>query len=682
MSLYLPNADLLQMGWKYQTIQPGMDLPDLDESPVINIDVETKPKGEFMTRKKAGLDPHRSELLGIGVGVPGRSWYIPMRHRAPGSEQWNVDPKTACRWLKDTIKNKKLIVNQNIKFDAKILKVDGDVDLLTDAPEAMLWDTMIASQLIDERWETHSLKPVCERILNIPAVEERMLKCFTMEAGQKKDNLDYSVVPADMMGKYGCKDNELPLRLMAWQFPQLDSQDLMGPMRLEMETMRTMIRCELKGFRVDMNLLRLDNFKISREALRLEEELHAMAGCSFNSNSAEELADVVTTVFDVRVKKVYDKKKKIMKPKFDDVILQEYCVDYPHLAPFFFKVRMVRRLQHLQNSFVESYLHHNVNGIIYPNFMQLSQNAATRMTSFSPNVQQVSAPKQWELPDTLTLPDQSEFSRCVVNDEGKRCWEAPGARQYFIPREGHALLLFDQSQIEYRNFAHYSGSPRMIDAYRNDATIDLHEWMRKEILESRIKRRPAKNVHFGIVYGMGPEKTVKTMQVSGAKITLEEGLNILSLYHIRVPEVKELKRVVEDTLKQRGYLRSILGGKSRLAPTWQKSKEDMEEEGAEHEGTLPYQGLNRICQRSSMDVLKHTMNAADRAGYPLITPIHDELIYEPRLSDAEEWARNLKPILQTFNKSDGTPYLKVPLYVEGKYAPVRWSEAEKIIYEA
>jgi DNA polymerase-1 len=668
------------MGWQHAIVQPGMELPDLDESPVMSLDVETKPRPEFAKRKKAGLDPHHAEILGLCVGVPGRSWYLPLRHRAPGSEHYNLDPANTMQWLRATVKLKKCIVNHNIKFDAKHLKVNGgdaanNVDLLRDAPEADLWDTMLAAQLIDERWPTHAMKPICEAALGIPAVEATLLKRYTAAMGQKKDYLDYSVVPVDLMGKYGNKDAELPLRLAAWEQPQLARQGLDRSMALETRTLQTLIKCETTGFRVDVPRLLVDSLKVSQQALKLEEDLHKEAGVSFNCNSAEELADVVSTVFEIPVKKRYDPKSRSMKAKFDDLVLQEYALDHPARAPFFFKVRMVRRLYHLLNSFIESYLHHRVGDLIYPNFNQLSPKSGTRMTSHDPNVQQVSSVKEWTLPDNLALPDQ------VVNRDGERCWLAPGARQYFIPRAGHSLLLFDQSQIEYRLFAHYAGNERMLTAYRDDPNVDLHEWMRVEILNSLIKRRPAKNVHFGIVYGMGKTKTVKSMQVSGANITLAEGEGILDTYHAKVPEVKILTRGVSDALKARGYVCSILGGRRRIAQNWEKSKDEWDEDDEKDKGLRPYQALNAICQRSAMDVLKTTMNQADAAGFTTLTPIHDELIFEPPVELVEDWARRLKPALEQFVRDDGAPWLKVPIYVQGKYAPTRWSEAEDVEFE-
>jgi len=691
------------MPWQHTILKPGMLLPDLDESPIMCLDVETKPRPEFMMREKAGLSPHHAELLGLCVGVPGRSWYVPMRHRAPGSEQWNIDPDMAMLWLRDTVKNKKRIVNQTIKFDAKMLKENGgdhehNVDLLRDAPEADLYCTMIASQLIDERWATHSLKPVCERVLGIPATEQKIINNFCRDAGQNlKKHLDYSVVPADIMGRYGAKDAELPLRLAAWQLGKLDSEQLWTAFDLEMRTCKTLIKCETLGFRVDTQLLAMDLIKYSGLATRIEEDLHKEAGVAFNPTSANEIAEVIDVMFGLKVKKVYDHKKKEWKAKVDDVTLQEYINDYPERAPFFFKIRMVRRLRHLLSSFIDSYRYHNINGIIYPNFNQLSPKSGTRMTSggdTAPNVQQVSSAKEWVLPqDTAFVDYVKGLGQLVINKKGVPCWNAVGARQYFIPRPGKALMFFDQSQIEYRMFAHYANNKRMVDAYKNDPTIDLHEWARVEIMDSLIERRPAKNVHFGIVYGMAKMKTAKSMQVAGAKISIEKAIELLDKYHSRVPEVKQVtwgEGGMAETLERRGYLCSILGGRRRLNPNHKDQDDDemppdtsaYDSEGIETwKGAKPYQGLNVCCQRSSMDVLKYTMNSADQAGYTTLTPIHDELIFEPFVEQANEWAWNLKKILQKFTKPDGTPYLRVPIYVEGKYAETRWSEAEKIEFE-
>lgn len=689
--------------WKHTIMRPGMMFPDLDESPVLCVDVETKPRPQFAHREKAGLSPHHAELLGLCLGVPGHSFYFPMRHRAPGSEEWNIDPNAVMSYLRDTVKTKKVIVNQTLKFDAKMLKENGgdhanNVDLLRDAPQADVYCTMIASQLIDERWATHSLKPVCERVLGVPATEQKIINNFCRDAGQNlKKHLDYSVVPADIMGKYGCKDGELPLRLAAWQLGQLDSQQLWTAFNLEMRTLKTLVKCETLGFRVDTQLLAMDLIKYSALATRLEEALHKIAGVAFNPTSANEIAEVVDVMFGLKVKKVYDHKKKEWKAKVDDVVLQEYIHDYPERGAFFFMIRMVRRLRHLLSSFIDSYRYHNIDGIIYPNFNQLSPKSGTRMTSggdTAPNVQQVSAAKYWKLPAD---PGFLRYLQALCPEMLKMKddawhWVAPGARQYFIPRDGHALLFFDQSQIEYRMFAHYAGNQRMIDAYKNDATIDLHEWMRVNILDSMIERRPAKNVHFGIVYGMAKLKTAKSMQVAGAKISIEQAEALLDKYHAMVPEVKRVtwgEGGMAETLKRRGYLCSILGGRRRLNPNYDADDDDdtndsdaFDREGIEtSKGAKPYQGLNVCCQRSSMDVLKYTMNNADAAGYTTLTPIHDELIFEPRLDDAPTWAWNLKQILQKFTKPDGTPYLKVPIYVEGKYAATRWSEAEKIEFE-
>lgn len=676
-------------GWVRTIVQPGEILPNLDASEWMCIDVETKPRPEYMDRDSAGLHPKTAEILGLCASVAGHSWYIPMRHRAPGS--LNIDPNHAMGWLRDSVAKKKLIVNQHIKFDAKHLKENGgdeanNVDLLKHAPDADYWCTMIASQLIDERWFTHALKPVCETVLKIPATEKKLLDQMCKEHGQTKSRIDYSVIPIDIFGRYGTKDAILPPLLMQWQAKEIERQNLWTAFRLEMRTLKTLIKSETKGFRVDLERLAIDNYLISRRALEVETELEKMAGVSFNVMSADEIAEIVDNMFGLKVKKVWDKKKKAWKAKVDDDILQEYIIDCPSHARFFFMIRMARRLRHLLNSFIEVFRYWNHDGIIYPNFWQLSKNSATRMASSDPNVQNVSSLEEWELPLGV-LPTELpmlEIKECYQNKEGAWCWKALGARQYFIPRQDHALMFFDQSQVEYRLFAHFANNPRMVEAYKSNPDLDLHEWARTEIFKGVIKRRPAKNVHFGIVYGMGKKKTVKSMLTAGARITMEEGERILDDYHAQVPEVKRLTYGdggVAEALKRRGYLTSILGGRRRIAEHWDLTREEIEEKGIEEKGALPYQGLNIICQRGSMDILKYTMNAADDAGYTTLTPIHDELIFEPHKDEAQKWAWDLKQILQKFNKPDGTPYLRVPIYVAGKYTETRWSEAEKIEFE-
>lgn len=687
---YLPRS-IIDMPWKNQIIQPGMILPDLDESPVMCLDLETKPRPEFAKREEAGLHPKFAEILGVCVGVPGHSWYVPMRHRAPGSEAWNVDPHHVMEWLRDTVRNKKLIVNQHLKFDAKHAKENGgdhehNVDLLRDAPEAQPFCTMIGFQLIDERWPTHALKPACERALGIPATEATILRNYVRDAGQKKSNLDYSVVPADLFGRYGCKDAELPLRAAAWQVIEFNKQDLWTAFELEMRTLITLIKAETKGIRVDTRLLAIDNAKVWARALEFEEQLYKEAGVVFNVNSADEIADVVDTLFQLKVKKVFDKKKKVWKAKVDDDILKEYILDYPERAPFFFKIRAVRRLRYVASQ-IDALRFWQVDQVVYTNFSQLTQNSGTRMASSDPNMQNTCSEEEFEIPDGLTVEGMPKLEKSEVytNHEGQLVWRALGTRQYFIPRQDHAMLLFDQSQIEYRIFTHFANNPRMVQAYRDDPNLDLHEWARVAIFKERIKRRPAKNVHFGIVYGMGKKKTAKSMLTAGARITMEEAEQILEDYHDQVPEVKRLTRGdggVADTLRKRGYLVSLLGGRRRLAEHWDYTREELEEMDINEKGALPYQGLNIVCQRGSMDVLKYTMNAADDAGYTMLVPIHDELIYEPHKDQAQEWAWNLKHILQQFNRPDGTPYLRVPIYVAGKYTETRWSETEKIEFEA
>ena len=60
------SRDVKDMPWKYQIIQPGMDFPNLFDINTICVDVETKPRPDFMSRDKAGLGRGSDAAPGLG----------------------------------------------------------------------------------------------------------------------------------------------------------------------------------------------------------------------------------------------------------------------------------------------------------------------------------------------------------------------------------------------------------------------------------------------------------------------------------------------------------------------------------------------------------------------------------------------------------------------------------------
>ena len=181
----VPPMNWEKLEFEYDLIIPGEPLPELANEPVLSIDLETCPKPEFIRDKKAATNPWRADILGVAIAAPGRAWYLPLRHSAPGSQ--NLDPNQVLSWLSHTLNAKpdRWLVNHNVKFDLKHLAIAG----VTVPRDTNLWCTLMGSVLTDERRITHALKPLAHAELGMEASEEAMLTRYLRDVGAGKHNM-------------------------------------------------------------------------------------------------------------------------------------------------------------------------------------------------------------------------------------------------------------------------------------------------------------------------------------------------------------------------------------------------------------------------------------------------------------------------------------------------------------
>lgn len=658
-------ADKDKFGWQHEIVAPGETFPDLYDAPILCVDLETRPRPGCEKLEMAAVHPWRNEIFGLVLAVPGYSWYFPLRHRAPGSEAFNLDPAQVFAYLQDVLNARptRTLVNHFLKFDLETLATSG----VTVPRETDLFCTWVGMQLVDERHKVQKLKTLTAVLLNMPAAEEKIKDSYLRSAKFKKGYEDWSVVPADVMGLYACSDGERAIRLAAFEQQRLIAEDLQAVWDVERKLTRTLFDGEMRGIRVDLNRLIVDYKELLEQAIGLEGRIERLAGVSFNPSSPEEIADVVANLMGIPIlhRTRPTDAHPYGQPRFDDDALQEYMLKYPERAEVFWNVRKVRRIYHLR-SFIESYLFYQVDGVIHPKFNQ--NDAVTgRMTASDPNMQQVMQEESWswQTPDGDVL----------------ETWTAPGARRYFVPREGMALVLSDYSQIEYRLFAHYTQSARLVQAYRENPDIDFHQWTADVILKPfGIKRRAAKNMNFGFIYGMGKSKLIASLNTPGNPVSEAEGVKAWEHYHAEVPEVKPLIEEVSRKLRKRGFVRTVLGRRRRASADLNARRDQPRTD----RGLLPYQALNAVCQGSGADVLKDCMNhIADHLWHNLgsghvLVPIHDEVITEHPREIAEQMARQLKPVYETFQTSDFLDRIRVPIYVSQKITYTNWHEAKEL----
>jgi DNA polymerase I-like protein with 3'-5' exonuclease and polymerase domains len=173
-------------------------------------------------------------------------------------------------------------------------------------------------------------------------------------------------------------------------------------------------------------------------------------------------------------------------------------------------------------------------------------------------------------------------------------------RELFEPDDGFDFFSADASQIEFRLFGHYSGSRKLINAYRENPRQDFHQLVADLFRQPRYQ---AKNNNFGKLYGMGRRKTALRLGLPcGCGCPDQDFWNndcheadcpavkanaIIDEYDREFPEAKRLMRSAMRLAETRGYVKTLLGRVARF-PKKQRL----------------HAALNRVIQGSAADLFK------------------------------------------------------------------------------
>ena len=121
----------------------------------------------------------------------------------------------------------------------------------------------------------------------------------------------------------------------------------------------------------------------------------------------------------------------------------------------------------------------------------------------------------------------------------------PMVRSLFLPEEGELWGSNDFSSQEPRLLVHYAnllelpGADVMVDAYRNDPDTDFHQMVADM---AGIKRKAAKTIGLGLMYGMGKAKLAQQLD-----LPVDEASDLIGTFHSKVPF---LKATVDAVMKR------------------------------------------------------------------------------------------------------------------------------------
>lgn len=634
-------------GWR-----PPKDFPNLVAAARIAVDCETK---DVDLRAHGPGVRRGAHIIGLAVGVEDARWYFPMRHEV-GSE-WNMDPDTVMRWAGDALSGKQDKVGANLLYDADFLAEAG-VQL------GGRWlDVQIAEPLLDENRFTYALDVLDKDYGGEGKVDDELEKWVYRAYRNKNYREELWRTSPLLVGPYAEGDVTAPLRIIDKQLAALNAQDLTELFEIETDLLPMLLAMRRLGVRVDMQARQQLDDTLTVSLREADARLRAAAGFDVNVNSSADLA----RMFDA-LGLDYPRTAKRGDPSFTKGWLEHHPHDIAKL------VVDARKLSKLQATFVRGYFDLAVNGRIHALFhpLRTDENGAVsgRFASSNPNLQ--------------NIPARDEVWSALI-------------RKLFIPEDDCEWVRHDWSQIEYRFLAHFgigTNAREVRRLYNVDPRTDFHRMVLELLGWGPEKRKPAKTVNFGLVYGMGPPTLAAQLGM-----TLEDATrDIFEPYHERVPFVKETYDYAGNRAAARGYVKTILGRRARF-DWWQpRNWSDAAEADAVYDGedraaeltlarararwgdiklrrAFTHKALNRVLQGSAADLMKKAMRDIWRSGVYRVLPVahltvHDELDHSvPRTKEAAEAVKEVRRLMEH------AIALRVPVIADEERGP-NWGECK------
>jgi DNA polymerase-1 len=536
-----------------------------ERAPLIAVDTETTSK-----------NPLQCTLVGISISMnEGEGYYIPVR-----IDNGDGIPLDTVQSLLGPILESPAIekVGQNLKYDILVLARHG-LEL-----RGIAHDTMVAGYLLRQDGQ-HSLDA-----LAMEAFGYKMIAYQDM-VGKGKAQRPITDVPLELLKDYAAEDADISLRLTRWQRPRLKDLGVL-PLSEDVEVplIPVLARMERAGIALDVKYLAGMSRELEQQLEHLVTEIHVHAGGPFNVNSTQQLAEVLFSRLGLpslrKTKTGYSTDVNVLEALRGQHPIIEQLLEY-------------RQLAKLKSTYVDTLplLRHPETGRVHTSFNQTVA-ATGRLSSSDPNLQ--------------NIPIRTEVGRAI--------------RRAFVPEgTGMRLLSADYSQIELRIMAHFTGDQELLRAFERDEDIHATTAARVFGVEaaevSRDMRRKAKEVNFGIMYGIGPFGLAGRLEISQA-----EARSIIARYFERFPGVKRYIDQTIATARKNGFVSTMLGRRRYLA--------EINSRNQNIRGNAERQAINMPIQGTAADMIKLAMIHVDadlqerKLRSRMLLQVHDELVFE------------------------------------------------------
>jgi DNA polymerase I len=599
-------------------------LDEMDEAEIIAVDLETA----TVTGEGALFPEDGTIVVAIGFSThPGHGRAIPLY--AWGSlTKWywtDAEVKEIVDLLTPRLIGRPIFGQNWLQHDQKWLKRFFGINRTN-----VVFDTMLAHYLIDEEKGTHDLEQLAIRYTKMPPWK----KTFTLR-------------DTEGLCTYLCKDVDATFRVKEpiekGMTPNQKHllKELLIPLGHELMEM------ELRGVAMNSAMVdevaKLINGKIEEEMRRLREMPPVRAyeiaeNTSLNVDDHKGLGVLMGDYFRF--------------PAITTTPKGRYSTGKPTLEalkhePFVQGVLKLRGLGKLKGTYVDGmYARVRKDGRIHTSYLQHGT-ATGRLSSQEPNLQNI--------PRKGTVEQVLEDGSVI--------------KQIFQADPGYCFLQFDYSQIELRVLAMYSGDPKLIEIFESGK--DIHKATAAKVYGIPLEkvtdsqRSCAKNVIFGVNYGMSEESLIYKFVTAGN--TEAEAKDFLRFHKQEFSVTWKWIVGIERRMQQDNVLETFFGRKRHF--------EYIDKHALR-------QGPNFLIQSTASEFTLFSIVRTARAlrkygfdAYPLLT-VHDNIVFQVKLDQLWEVATLVKHIMENL----GFPFINVPVKVDAEVG-LNWGKLKKINIE-
>ena len=593
------------------------------------------------------LTASQAMLVGISMAIaPGQACYIPLRHgRASASDQGLLD----------------LGGDQ----DDKSALIDGQIDIDTafDILRPLMADDAVIKIGHNLKYDIHVLSRSVNGAFSLMPIDDTMCLSFVLDAGARSSHklddlaayhLDHTMIPySEVCGKgtkkitfdevspedalaYAAEDADMTLRLWMVLKPRLAQEGKTRVYeRLERPLIHVLAKMEAEGIKVDRNALSKMSQSFAETLARLEGEIHALAGETFNIGSPKQLGEILFEKMALEG----GKKSKTGAWSTNAEVLDDLAAAGVEIAEKVLEWRQISKLKSTYADALVTSIHPDTKRV-HTSFSMVGASTG-RLSSSDPNLQNIP----------------------IRTSEGRQI------RTAFVPEDDAVLISADYSQIELRLVAHIANETSMIDAFNQG--VDIHAQTASEVFNVPIAemtsetRRRAKAINFGIIYGISGFGLARQLTIPQS-----EARSYINAYFERFPGIQSYMSDMKLKAREDGYVETLFGRRLYIQGITSSN-------GAQR-GFAERQAINAPIQGTAADIIKQAMvrmpDAITEAGLPIrmLLQVHDELIFECPKDIADDAIMLIRNVMEA--AAQPVLDLSVPLIADASKG-ASWDEA-------